>query len=261
MLAKALLVGFVYWACHLSGYHAPNMMLDRPIFLGPLVGLVLGDFYTGCVIGAQLEMIFMGIVFVGSATSADPGASVAIAVAFAILNNISVNEAIAIATPIGYLCALIIGLEPILGEIFTPFIDSFLKKDDYKGWTIVGHLLSFVELAVGPLFVVIAVALGGSVVENIMNSLPAFVMTGIDAAACMLPAVGLAVLTSQIWSKKTALYFFFGFFLMKYMNLEILFLAIIAIFIAVKDVIDFLENKKLAPAAAVKTEEEDFFNE
>lgn len=258
MLGKALIVGFVYWLCHLTGYHAPNMMLDRPIFLGPILGLILGDFKTGCIIGAQLEMIFMGIVFVGSATSADPGASVAIAVAFAILNNLSVNEAIAIATPIGYVCALVIGLEPILGEIFTPIIDSFLKKDDYKGWTIVGHLLSFVELAIGPLFVVIGVYLGGSVVEGIMNQLPEFVMNGINAAACMLPAVGLAVLTSQIWNKKTAIFFFFGFFVMKYMELDIIFLAIIATFIAVKDVIDFLDNRKLAPAVA-KTEEEDFF--
>lgn len=259
MLGKALIVGFVYWLCHLTGYHAPNMMFDRPIFLGPIIGLVLGDFETGCILGAQLEMVFMGIVFVGSATSADPGASVSVAVAFAILNNLSVNEAIAIAAPIGYVCALLIGLEPIVGEIFTPIIDSFLKKDDYKGWTIVGHLLSFVELAIGPLFVVIGVYLGGTVVEGIMASFPEFVMNGINAAACMLPAVGLTVLTSQIWSSKTAIFFFFGFFLMKYMELDIIFLALIAAFIAIKDVFDYLDNRKLAPAVAAKSEEEDFF--
>lgn len=260
MITKALLVGFVYWLCHLTGYHAPNMLLDRPLFLGPLIGFVLGDFETGCVIGAQLEMIFMGIVFVGSASAADPGASTAIAVAFAILNNLTVNEAVAIATPIGYLCALIISLEPILGELFTPIIDSFLKKDDYKGWTIVGHALSFVELAVGPLFVVLAICLGGPAVESIMGALPEFVMNGINAAASMLPAVGLAVLISQMWNKRTSIFFFFGFFLMKYMNLDIIFLSIIAIFIAVKDVFDYLDNRKTQTTVVVN-DEEDFFNE
>lgn len=263
MIVKAFLVSFATWACHLSGYHAPNMLLDRPIFLGPVIGLILGDFTTGCIIGAQLELVYMGVVFVGSATSADPGTSVAIAVSFAVLNDLSVSEAIAVATPIGYLCALAIALEPFLGEIFTPFIDKFLQKDDYKGWTIVGHLLSFVELAIGAVFVFFAVAFGGDLVEKMMEALPDFVLTGINAAGSMLPVVGLTVLISQLWDKKTSLYFLFGFLVMKYMNLDILFLAFIAAFIALRDVFQYLENRKTAPAAAEisteSNEEEEFF--
>ena len=264
MLLKAFLVAFAMWACHLTGYHAPNMMLDRPIFLGPLVGLILGNFELGCIIGAQLELIFMGVVFVGSATSADPGASAAIAVSFAILNNLSVNEAIAVATPIGYLCALAIAMEPAIGEIFTPMIDKFLMKDDYRGWTIGSHCLSFIELSIGAVFVFLAVLFGGDLVSAIMGSLPEFVLTGVNAAGAMLPVVGLAVLTSQLWDKKTALYFLFGFFLMKYLNLDILFLAIIAVFIALRDVFSYFDQRKLAAEASVltetpETEEEDFF--
>lgn len=264
MLLKAFLVAFAMWACHLTGYHAPNMMLDRPIFLGPLVGLILGNFELGCIIGAQLELIFMGVVFVGSATSADPGASAAIAVSFAILNNLSVNEAIAVATPIGYLCALAIAMEPAIGEIFTPIMDKFLLKDDYRGWTLVSHVLSFIELSVGAVFVFLAVLFGGDLVSSIMNSLPEFVLTGVNAAGSMLPVVGLAVLTSQLWDKKTALYFLFGFFIMKYMNLDILFLAMIAVFIAMRDVYSYFEQRKAVPASAALAEThdaevEDFF--
>lgn len=263
MLLKAFLVSFAYWACHLTGYHAPNMLFDRPIFLGPIVGFILGDFGLGCIIGAQLELIFMGVVFVGSATSADPGASAAVAVSFAILNNLSVSEAIAVATPIGYFCALVIALEPALGEVFTPFIDHFLKKDDYWGWTIVGHVLSFIELSVGPLLVFLAILFGGDLVSQLMGSMPEFVLTGINVAGSMLPVVGLAVLTSQLWDKKTALYFLFGFFVMKYLSLDILFLAFLAIFISMRDVFQFLENRRevsvSAEAPVELSEEEEFF--
>ena len=263
MVLKAFLVGFALWVCHLSVYHAPNMLLDRPIFLGPVIGLILGDFTTGCIIGAQLELIFMGVVFVGSATSADPGASAAIAVSFAILNNLSVNEAIAVATPIGYLCALAIALEPALGEFFTPFIDSYLKKDNYKGWTIIGHLCSFIELSTGPVFVFFAVLFGGDLVGKAMEALPEFVLTGVNVAGSMLPVVGLAVLTSQLWDKKTSLYFLFGFFIMKYMEIDILFLAILAIFVAMRDVYNYLDNQRSVPqpveSVSELEEEEEFF--
>ena len=37
-------------------------MLNRPIVIGPLVGLFLGDLHTGVIIGASLEAVFMGVV-------------------------------------------------------------------------------------------------------------------------------------------------------------------------------------------------------
>jgi PTS system mannose-specific IID component len=35
-------------------------LLSRPLVLAPLVGLVLGDIKQGIIIGATLELIFMG---------------------------------------------------------------------------------------------------------------------------------------------------------------------------------------------------------
>ena len=77
-----------------------------------------------------------------------------------------------------------------------------------------------------------AVAFGGDVVTRFIASLPEFVIVGIDAVGAMLPAVGLAMLINLMWSGKMAFYFFFGFAVMVYMNLPILFLAILAAFIA-----------------------------
>lgn len=265
MILKALLVAVVFLICRLTVYQMPNLMLDRPIFLGPLIGLVLGDFQTGCVIGASLELIYMGVVIVGTATSADPGAAAALAVPFAILNNLSVNEAIAIAVPIGYLCTLLFALEPVLGEIFTPFVDSFMDKDDYRGWTISGIGLSILEEALLPICVFFALAFGGGLVETFVNSLPPFILDGVNAAGSMLPAVGLAVLTSQLWNAKASIFFLFGFFLMKYTGIDIMFLAIIAILIALMNLYSYLDAKKqveeikLQTIATDKNDVEDFF--
>jgi hypothetical protein len=46
-------------------------LLSRPLVLGPLVGLVLGDINQGIIIGASLELIFMGNIKVGAAIPPD----------------------------------------------------------------------------------------------------------------------------------------------------------------------------------------------
>ena len=37
-------------------------MIQRPIVLGSLVGLILGDLQTGIVVGATLELAFLGLL-------------------------------------------------------------------------------------------------------------------------------------------------------------------------------------------------------
>ena len=60
-------------------------MLNRPIVIGPLVGLFLGDLHTGVIIGASLEAVFMGVVNIGGASAAEPGIATAVGTAFAIM--------------------------------------------------------------------------------------------------------------------------------------------------------------------------------
>lgn len=265
MLVKALLVFLVTWMCVMGQYHMPNIMADRPIFIGFLVGLVLGDPVTGCIIGAQLELIFLGVVFVGSATSADAASSTAIAVSFAILFGMSQAEVITLGTTLGYIGGVFVALEPVLGELFTPIIDKYIASGNQKMFTLAGMALSFVELSIRPLIAFISILFGGEAVNRLMAMMPEFVLTGVNVAGSILPAVGLTVLASLLWNKKTCIYFLFGFFVMKYLNLEIMFLAIIAVFIALQDVFRYFDDKKkpkpaTAAECSAKSIEEDFFS-
>ena len=42
-------------------------MVERPIVLGAIVGIFLGDIPTGVIVGFQLELAFMGVWQVGAA--------------------------------------------------------------------------------------------------------------------------------------------------------------------------------------------------
>lgn len=75
MIVQGLLVGLVYYVCDLlSLAWCANPMVNRPIVLGPLVGLVLGDLQQGILIGASVELVFLGVASIGATMPANAGA-------------------------------------------------------------------------------------------------------------------------------------------------------------------------------------------
>ena len=62
-------------------------MLDRPVFICPIVGWLFGDIQQGLLIGASLEAVFMGIVNIGGASAAECGIASVVGCAFAIMSG------------------------------------------------------------------------------------------------------------------------------------------------------------------------------
>lgn len=84
MLIQALLAGLVVGISKMDYFFGYNM-LNRPIVEGALMGLVLGDPVTGTIIGATLEIVFLGSFPVGAAVSPDGGTAAGVSTAFAII--------------------------------------------------------------------------------------------------------------------------------------------------------------------------------
>src|ERR1700742_1700094 len=83
-------------------------LLSRPLVLGPLVGLVLGDLAQGVMIGATLELIFMGNIKIGAAIPPDVITGGVLATAFTILSGKGAAIALALAVPISILSEMVI---------------------------------------------------------------------------------------------------------------------------------------------------------
>lgn len=66
MLIAALKLSVLYWLLGILDTAALGWQaLTRPIVICPLVGILLGDVTTGCILGASLESLFMGISAIG----------------------------------------------------------------------------------------------------------------------------------------------------------------------------------------------------
>ena len=99
-MLQAILVSIVAFLAAIDEYTFGASMMGRPLFTAPIVGLILGDFQAGIMIGATLELMFMGSIMVGSATPPEVYASSVLGTAIAIQSGEGVGTAVALALPL-----------------------------------------------------------------------------------------------------------------------------------------------------------------
>lgn len=234
MLQAAILLAIVnYVVCILDNMMAWDATW-RPLFVGWLTGLVLGDMKTGLIMGAQLEAIYMGISAIGGVIPSDPMSGTLIPVAYVILTKADMNVAIALAVPVGTLIQYTNTLTSPIGLAFLGLYDKYSAANNQKGYTVLHYLYCFLITPIPRTIIIfLAVWLGVGNLGSINEMMPIWLINGLDAAGGMLVAVGFGILTSMIWSTKLGIFFFVGFVLSELIGLSTIGVAIIAVAIAI----------------------------
>ncbi|MQS75439.1 PTS mannose/fructose/sorbose/N-acetylgalactosamine transporter subunit IIC [Companilactobacillus halodurans] len=228
--AVALVVFLTVGGQELLGFS----MLGRPIVIGPLVGLLLGDVKTGLMIGASLETIFMGIVNIGGASAAEPGLASALAVAFAIMMHGGLGVALPLAIPLG-----IIGLQIktliyvlIVGPFASKF-DSMAAKGNQKGIVRLHYGLWTLQWFIYSLIPFFAMLFGSEATQKVLKMIPTIIVHGLTVAGNVLPAVGMAMLMKILWDKNISAFYFLGFILVAYLKMPLIAVAVMGTIIAI----------------------------
>lgn len=262
-LFQALLIALVAAIGQFTGDAVGGIMINRPLVLGPLVGFVLGDLTQGVIIGAALELIFLGVVSIGGATPSDSNMGAVLGTAFAMSMNQGVEIALALAVPIGLLSQMVRYLIYFFRSTTMYKVDEYAEKGQFKKITVLhfGHALSCAILMGCIAF--FSFYFGAGQMESLVNSIPEVVINGLGVASKMLPAVGFALLMNMLWNKQLAVFLLFGFILSAYLELPIVAIAGIALTIGVIMIIQ--DSKVKTPVTTVddtsKNEEEVFFSE
>lgn len=250
MLQIALLASLCVFICFGGNWLWGQTMIERPLVVGAVAGLVFGDLQTGILIGASLEAIFMGAVDIGGALSAEPVTATVLATTFAITLNVNMKAALALAVPIGVFAAFIsMFLKNVVMNIFAPLVDKVAANDDSKGLTKLHFGMWFINYFVFSLVTFFSVLAGAQQVQHLVKQIPANLMAGLAATGGLLPAVGFAILLRMLWSKNLSPFYFLGFILAAYVNLPSVAIAAIGIIIVIlqwnrdKQIMD-LENKQ-----------------
>ena len=123
-MQAAILVGLamaVLWFLEKLG---GTPMVIRPIVVSPVIGALLGDLQTGVMVGATLELVFMGAIQIGAAVPPDVLVGAGLGTAFAIQSGQGADIALALALPIAILAQ---SLKVIVFIIRSWFMDLAMK--------------------------------------------------------------------------------------------------------------------------------------
>ena len=223
LFIQSLLITLVAFVGYMHCFWGSTMN-NRPIIVAPLVGLVLGDLKTGIMVGATLELIFLGAVPIGASNPPDITSGAIIGTSFVILTGQKVGAAVALAVPVATLVLLFDNLQMMFTLTWaTHQADKYAAIGDYKKVERVARIAGIGNKLILSLVVGIAFYLA---------MIPEFIINGMDVAAGMLPAIGFAMLARMIITKELSPYLLAGFLLAAYVNVPVFGVALAGLVIA-----------------------------
>ncbi|MGM0214048.1 PTS mannose/fructose/sorbose/N-acetylgalactosamine transporter subunit IIC [Enterococcus sp. AZ109] len=261
MVVQAILLGIVAFIVQ-SEYAMGTSLLSRPIVTGLFVGIVLGDIKTGVIMGATLELAFIGSFSVGGSIPPDVVTGGVLGTAFAITAGAGTETALLLGLPIATLTLILKNIYlGLLIPIMNHKADDYAEQGNYKGVERMHLMAGFgLSLMLG-LVVTISFMVGSKTVGNLLNSIPEFVQHGLSVATGLIPALGFAMLARLLLNKKVAPYFFLGFALAAYLEIPVTGLAIFGAIVAVV-VVNIMNVRAAQPVQATTGEviddDEDF---
>jgi mannose/fructose/N-acetylgalactosamine-specific phosphotransferase system component IIC len=249
MFLQALYVGVIGGLLSMDVYGWGTIAaMGRPIVVGPLLGLFMGDFWTGLWVGATIEFMFLGVIPTGAAIPPDATMSALGATALAILLGGDRPAAIALAVPLALLGQL--GQMAVwqLNAFFLHKADQYAEDLNLKGIERMHYSGMFLFFLRGFIPLFLGVWLGVAPVRVLMESFPSWVNSGLNVAAGLLPAVGFGMLLNMIGLRRYWPYFLIGFTLATFFNASIVPIAILGLCLAI--VIVSIQSENVAPTAA-----------
>lgn len=231
-MLQAFLVALVGAGVFMESLLLGQHMLARPIIISPLVGLVMGDLKTGLMLVGGLELVWMGLVGIGTTTPPDVVVGSALATALAIKTGASWQTTLTLAIPIALVAQMISLVVNSFDAIFTHYADRQIEKKNWKGiaigqWTasVVVFFSKFIPIMIGYL-------VGAPVIKIIVQAIPTVIKDGLAQSGNLLPALGIAMLMQLTYDKKYAPFLFLGFALVAFLKVPMIGVAVFGLIIA-----------------------------
>jgi mannose/fructose/N-acetylgalactosamine-specific phosphotransferase system component IIC len=229
MVLKAILIGlWSWWVSTPFTLNVGGMFLGRPLFSGLVVGLILGDPIKGMIVGATINLIYLGVISAGGSSPADATVAGIIGTAAAITGGLDAQKALAIAVPIGLLGVTGNTITMTICSIFPAWADAAAEKGDLNRLAFVNlvprQLVNFPFKFI-PAYLV--TMYGGDIVKGAINLMPAGLNAGLSVAGKMLPAVGVAMLLMYTGRTKLMPFFFLGFLIAAYFTKDLMFAGLL----------------------------------
>lgn len=233
-----------------------TQMIRRPLLIATVVGLIMGDLQTGLLIGATLEVMWMGVGNVGAYSAPDMISGTAIGTALGIASG-GTAAAVALAVPTSLLAQQLLVLYRSGIVALNPIAERWAETGDFDKIYKINYIPMAIAFLVRAVPTFLAIYFGADAIEAAVAALPAVVISGLGIAGKIIPAVGIGLLM-QMMLKKAELWVFLivGFTLAVYLKLSVLPITLISLPLAL--IYDMACQPAAGRAEAEDEDEEDY---
>lgn len=203
---SAVLVVLVAFLAGMEGI-LDEFQFHQPLVACTLIGLVTGNLEAGIVLGGSLQMIALGWANIGAAVAPDAAlASVASAIILVLGGQgvDGVSTAIAVAIPLAVAGLFLTMVVRTISVALVHRMDAAAEKADFRGvqmWHIIAIICQGLRIAI-PAAALLMIPT--EVVQNFLQSMPAWLTDGMSIGGGMVVAVGYALVinmmaTAEVW--------------------------------------------------------------
>ena len=219
-----------------NGVQGPTQwyLFREPVMAGFWVGLIYGDPVQGAMIGATINVSYLGWISAGGANASDLYWAGLLGTFVAIQGGMNIQQSVAFAIPIGLLGNYVHVAYMTLASFWPQRMDALAEKGDYKGirrLQILGGPSIVLVLRAIPVFLI--ALFGSAYIKVMIDSLPVWAMHGLSAVGKLLPALGMSMLFRFMYKKSLIPFFALGFAVAAYSGMKNLLLyAIVGVCMA-----------------------------
>lgn len=232
----------------------------RAIIVAPMVGLVLGDFTTGIIVGGTIEMLSLGWMNIGAAMAPDAALAGIISTILVVGGGQDISAGIALAIPVAAAGSLLTVFVRTMTVPVQHAADKSIEDGDLKRVDYLTYLaLSFQALRVAIPSVLVSVSVGTDVVQNVLNAIPDVVTGGLAVGGGMIVVVGYAMVINMIKTADLLPFLFLGFTVAAFIPFNLVGLGVVGVVIALLYVqLHPGFNTKAEAASAVESADDEF---
>ena len=106
------------------GYHLTTAV-GSPIFIGFVLGMIYGQVAQGLLIGATIQLVYLGVIATGGNVPADQALAATIAIPIALQTGMSAEVAVGLAVPFGVLGVFVDQIRRTSNSVWGRWADKF----------------------------------------------------------------------------------------------------------------------------------------
>ncbi|EGI1404555.1 PTS sugar transporter subunit IIC [Salmonella enterica] len=234
MLLSAILVAFIailsnWWVSHLL-----TRSWLYPIISGFLVALALGSPIEGMKAAAYINLAYLGWMTVGGTMPGNLPVASVFGTAMTILSGAAPSTAVVFAVPFSLLGSLTFQASMSFNALWVHKAEAMLDRGNITGMRMMNYIPSFfVNMVLVGIPAFCMVYFGADFMKNMLTMIPQSLVNAFEVIGGIMPALGIAMLVSFLGKKRLMPFFFLGFFLVAYLNLGIMAIAVFAVIAAV----------------------------